>query len=430
MPATAVPPAALAPSPPRRRSRRERLAGLERPLLLAGLGLVTLHLLELAFAGPDTTVLGVAGIVAVAALAAALQPRVTRPTRAALAIPFGLLFLGFGTVAHVLDLFTSGPRWSDVTGTGFAIGGLLLVASGVAALAAPGRPSGRPLPRRALHVVAWAAGAVATFVLVVVPVGNTILATHAARLPVDDAALKVPHRTVSIPAQDGDRLSAWYVPSRNGAAVLMAHGAGGHRGRITRQAEIVARRGYGVLVLDLPGHGESDGRSNLYGSNAQPAIDAALDWLAARPGVGDERIAGFGISLGGEVLLEAAARDDRLAAVISDGAQRPSDDRELDIIDGAQAVTMGIAAQVTRGVTGTREAPALSGLVDRIGPRPVLLIAGGVPPHEAEVNAEYARRIGPSAEQWTVPGAGHTAGVREQPAAYARNVTSFLDRAL
>ena len=41
------------------------------------------------------------------------------------------------------------------------------------------------------------------------------------------------------------------------------------------------------------------------------------------------RIAGFGVSMGGEVLLEAAARDRRLAAVVSDGAARPVDQRKV-----------------------------------------------------------------------------------------------------
>ena len=72
----------------------------------------------------------------------------------------------------------------------------------------------------------------------------------------------------------------------------------------------------------LPGHGGSGGRADLLGGNAQPAIRAALAWLARRPGVDPARIAGLGMSLAGETLLEAAARGPRLAAVISDGAER------------------------------------------------------------------------------------------------------------
>ena len=77
MTATITAPRAAA-APPSGRSRA-RLARLERPLLLAGLALVALHLLDLAFSGPDTSMLGVLGIVAVPAVWALAQPHVTRP---------------------------------------------------------------------------------------------------------------------------------------------------------------------------------------------------------------------------------------------------------------------------------------------------------------------------------------------------------------
>ncbi len=63
MTATVTTPRSAA-APPSGRSRA-RLARLERPLLLAGLGLVTLHLLDLAVSGPDTSIPDVLAIVAV-----------------------------------------------------------------------------------------------------------------------------------------------------------------------------------------------------------------------------------------------------------------------------------------------------------------------------------------------------------------------------
>ena len=144
-----------AAAPPSGRSRA-RLARLERPLLLAGLALVALHLLDLALSGPDTSLLGVLGIVAVPAAWALAQPHVTRPTRLVLGVVIGLLTLGFGVVSHGLHVVNSGPDWTDVTGVGMIAGGLLLIASGLTAIAAPRRraaPAGARLatrPRRRL----------------------------------------------------------------------------------------------------------------------------------------------------------------------------------------------------------------------------------------------------------------------------------------
>ena len=88
---------------------------------------------------------------------------------------------------------------------------------------------------------------------------------------------------------------------------------------------MLARHGYGVLALDNPGNGESEGHSNGLGDNAQPGgrRRARLPGRAGRTSTRD-RIAGVGSSLGGEVLLEATARDPRLRAVVSDGASAPA----------------------------------------------------------------------------------------------------------
>ena len=403
---------------------------MERPLLLLGLALVTTHLLDLALSGPDTTVLGVALILAVPLVAAAVQPRVTRMTRFALAVPLGLLIAGVGAVSHVLDLFTSGPRWSDVTGVAFTVGGLLLVAAGCAAVAAPRSRSGYRSPlRRAAHVLGWVVGALVIGQFAVLPFVSAMLTTHAVRFAVDDHALSVAHETVRVPS-GGGRLAAWYVPSRNGAAVLIVHGSGSNRSHVAEQAAMVARHGYGVLSLDLPGHGESDGHANLLGANAQPAIAAAIDWLARRRDVDPTRLAGFGMSLGAEVLLEAAADDRRLRAVVSDGAERSSDDRRLTVDSWLARLSSGVARQAVRGISGMREAPALVGRLPRVAPRPLLLIAAGGRPHEIAVNRAYRRAAGPTARLWTLPEAGHTRGIDVRPAEYEQRVTRFLDRAL
>jgi uncharacterized protein len=418
-------------TPPLRRRgrRRARIARLERPLLLAGLALVALHLLDLAFSGPATTVIGVLAIVAVPAGWAFAQPRLVRPTRVLLGIVVGLLSFGFAVISHALHVVNSGPDIRDVTGVGMGIGGLLLVASGLTALAARGRPPRRTgLGWRAAHAAGWLVGAVIGLVAVMT-FGFGLQITHAPRWAIQESSLAMPHQEVQI-TSDGRELTAWYVPSRNRTAVLLSHGSGGSRERLVAYIRMLARHGYGVLALDNPGNGESEGHSNGLGDNAQPGIDAALGWLSRRPDVDPNRIAAFGTSLGGEVALEAAARDPRIRAVVSDGAARPQDSTEAADLDAATKTVGVLTMQVVRGVSGTHSAPSLFALMPRIAPRPVLLIAGGAVEEEVITNRHYQADGGPNVELWVAPGAGHTAGLRTHPAAYEARITAFLDRTL
>ena len=419
------------PAAPPRRGRRERLARAERPLLLAGLALVVAHLLDLAFSGPDTSALGVAAIVALAAAWALAQPHVIRPTRVALGVVVGLVAVGFGVVSHGLHVVNSGPDWRDVTGVGYIVGGLLLVAAGLAAVAAPRRaPRRTGLGWRAAHAAGWIAGAaiVAQFALLPFALGNQV--THAPRWAIDESAVGIAHQEVRIAMRDGRSLSAWYVPSRNGAAVLLSHGSGGSRGRVVAHVRMLARHGYGVLALDDPGNGESDGHSNGLGDNAQPAIAAGLDYLARRPDVNPRRIAGFGLSLGGEVLLEAASRDRRLAAVVSDGATRPMDADKVMHPGPVERAVGWLTTRSVRAISGMKTSPSLIAMMPRIAPRPVLLVAGGGFPAEIRASRLYRTAGGRTVQLWELPDTGHTAGLRTHPAAYERRTIGFLDRAL
>ena len=411
---------------------RERLAGLERPLLLAGLALVALHLLDLAFSGPATSLLGVLAIVAVPVAWALARPHVTRPTRIVLAVVIGLLSLGFGVISHGLHVVNSGPDWTDVTGVAMIAGGLLLVASGFAAIAAPRRAPRRPaLGWRLAHGAGWLAAVPVFALFVVMPFTMVLRVTHAPRWAIQESSLGIPHQEIAIETSDGRKLSAWYVPSRNRTAVLLSHGSGGSRERVAAHVRMLARHGYGVLALDNPGNGESDGHSNGLGYNAQPAVDAALSWLSRQPDVDPHRIAGFGSSLGAEVLLEAAARNPQLRAVVADGPTRPMDGQDVSNPALPERAFGAIWLQAVRAVSGMREAPSLIGLMPRIAPRPVLLIAGGVgAPDEIPANRAYRDAGGPTTQLWELPDAGHTGGLRTHPATYEERTTTFLDRAL
>ena len=59
---------------------------------------------------------------------------------------------------------------------------------------------------------------------------------------------------------------------------------------------MLVRHGYGVLLLDRRGEGESEGDINLYGWNGEADVTAAVGFLRRRPDVEPGRIGGSGLS--------------------------------------------------------------------------------------------------------------------------------------
>ena len=97
-----------------------------------------------------------------------------------------------------------------------------------------------------------------------------------------------------------------------------------------KQARMLARHGYGVLLFDRRGEGESEGEPNSWGWGGDADVKAAIEYLQRRSDVDDDRIGGIGLSVGGEMMIETAAETDELAAVVSDGAGARSITEEMD----------------------------------------------------------------------------------------------------
>jgi hypothetical protein len=121
-----------------------------------------------------------------------------------------------------------------------------------------------------------------------------------------------------------------------------------------------------------------------------------------------------------------------LRAVVADGPTRPMDARRVSDPALPERVFGALSMQAVRGISGMREAPSLIGIMPRIAPRPVLLIAGGTGGAQDEIPANrlYRDAGGSTVRLWELADTGHTAGLRTHPAAYERRTTAFLDRAL
>ncbi|MDQ3849429.1 MAG: alpha/beta hydrolase [Actinomycetota bacterium] len=374
----------------------------------------------------------VAGLVAlaIAALAILAFARVRPGLRSLLALLFGVMALANG-VQHVIHIATDTPARSDVTGAAAALAGLALVAL---AIWVPFRHRGEGMGSRGRRwtnrILAVGAGIVMAYV-VVLPLAVAIVSTHKYRESIG-APPSPAYRPVTFAASDGLKLSGWYVPSRNRAAVLLVHGGGGDRTGPQAHAALLARHGYGVLLYDSRGRGTSEGSPNQFGWGWEKDVAGALTFLRHRRDVDRRRIGGLGLSTGADVLIRIAARPhDELEAVVGDGATGESfaDARNLRIsaVDVPYWAVLYAAAQV---LSGSAPGPPLKELVPRVAPTPLLLIAAGSFASEGRFNRLYASVAREPFELWELPGVGHTAAIRERGAEYERRVIGFLDRAL
>jgi hypothetical protein len=360
---------------------------------------------------------------ALLALAALAYPRLPAGGRAALSATFGVLALE-GAALAIADARAVGARGEDWTGFLLLPVGAALVGSAVVLLWRSRKPGRFRYLRRAGIVLA----SVLVAYWFVVPVAIGVLATHRPRADVLPADLGRPYEEVTIPTSDGLRLAAWYVPSRNGAAVVSYPTRQGK----PAQARMLARHGYGLLLVDARGYDGSEGDPNLFGWEGPKDIDAAVAWLRRRPDVEPSRIGGIGFSVGGEAMLQAAASNTGLRAVVSEGAGVRSV-RE-DVLRGPRGwFALPQSALQTAAVavlSETRPPPSLADVVPRIAPRPVLLIHAGRGGGGEELNPTYYRAAAQPKAIWEIPEAGHVAGFEARPREYERRVVGFFDRAL
>jgi hypothetical protein len=373
-----------------------------------------------------------AAVISVAAAAAALFafPFLRPGLRAGVAFGFGLLAIVNGTL-HVIHITKEGPAASDLTGL-LALGaGVVLIAL---ALWIPWRHRGERAQTRGRRWVnrgiALVAGALAVYAFAF-PTSLAIIQTHKYREPIGSPP-SADYQTVSFVSADGLELSGWYRPSRNRAAVVVVHGAGGDRTGAVAHAELLARHGFGVLVYDSRGRGESEGSPVGFGWGWPKDVAGALAFLRERPDVDPERIGGLGLSRGADVLIQVAAEDRGLKALVSDGATGGSFADYRNLGEEAEGVpfylTMYTAARV---LSGASPGKALKDAVARVSPTPLLLIATGRSlPAERDFNRIYMEAAREPVELWDLPDVDHTAAIRQRPEEYERRVVGFFDDAL
>lgn len=233
---------------------------------------------------------------------------------------------------------------------------------------------------------------------------------------------------IQFPSRTGETMRGWYVPSRNRSTIVLTHGTDGDRRHALPEAALLAARGFGVLLFDFPGHGESNGRVQWAAGDVE-ALKGALDFVTARPDGSAEKIGIAGFSMGGLIAVRTAVADERVAALALVGT--PPDISQLIRREFRR---WGVLAQAPALLALERHGMPLNQqpieLVSRLAPRPLLVMSGAKDPLVPEqASKELFAKAKQSKQFYLIPNAAHGGYLEADPVGYAATLIAFFARA-
>lgn len=235
-------------------------------------------------------------------------------------------------------------------------------------------------------------------------------------------------KEVIITTEDSIGLAGWYKAPENGIAVMIMHGANNSRDNIKQYAELLGNNKFGVLAIDQRGHGESGGKTNLYGWESGRDVRAAVEFLQKEDDV--EHIKALGFSLGAEILLGASSDNPEIESVIAEGATYRSyeDFRELPKYHGLIGhFTPNIVKNATLKIISGQKPPISIHESLKNSPEVnLLLIAGGETAEEADYAKFYSDTVGERGDYWVIQNSGHIQGYQTVPTEYEGKIIEFL----
>lgn len=265
--------------------------------------------------------------------------------------------------------------------------------------------------------------------------------TRQERLPLagNPADIGLAFENISFPGIDEKlTLRGWLLPAEDSApAIIMVHGNGANRndptiGTMEIAAGLVGR-GYNVLMFDLRGCGESDGKMVSGGYHEKKDLLGAVNYLKNR---GFEKVGVIGFSLGAVTSLLAAAETGDIHAVVSDSSYADlADIMEPEFSKRTSAPRFLLKPilfmiKVMFGVDFTAIRPV--DCVAQIASGPVFFIHGENDETIPYKHAERLYRISdnPLNRLWIVPGTDHVGAYKTHPVEYIEKVADFFDSGL
>lgn len=250
-------------------------------------------------------------------------------------------------------------------------------------------------------------------------IGNPTELDYYAHLPIEP---------VSFRTSDGLRLSGWFLPDgQSDETVIVAHGLGANKGNFIAFLTLFYGQGYNSLIFDFRGHGDSQGHTSTFGLYETADVIAALEWLKQERPERARHVFGLGSSMGAMALVRAAARDERIEAVVLDSAYVSAPRLARHHLGPALAplVLGAMSLHAGRSLWSLDASQAIA----ELSPRPILLIHGEgdfvIPPDNMAILFDLAHE---PKEQWLGPGS-HSNILTSDFNGYQQRVIQFLDQA-
>lgn len=236
-------------------------------------------------------------------------------------------------------------------------------------------------------------------------------------------------------------LAGWYIPSADGAGpsaptVVLAHGWGSNKSAMLERAAVL-HDAYNLVLFDFRNHGQSGTAPTTQGIRESGDLLAVLDWLESTKG--PDQVAVLGVSMGGASAAYAAARDERIDALIlesthatlANAAQARLDTAGYPLaLPGSWAILLGSLVRTGEDVSGADPLQAM----DHLDGRPVLIITGSddgsIGPTDATELAAAAESAGSPTELRVCEAAGHARSPEVCGEDYAAWVLGFLERVI